>query len=320
MKTTFMSLSRILLGISLLAVPRSESFAQTEKTYGLAVMRLKATGISETEAETLSEVLHTGISQIILKRGAKLKEKYSLLERSQMDKILDQYKDQDLGCVDEKCAVEFGKMLSVERIIVGSVGLVGGTYIITGRMVDVESSRVIRSVSRKYEGKIAGVIDILPHIGEELLPVVQAPKTKGGVLKRSLFLPGSGQWYAEYRAKGTIITVLQLASLAGAAAGTLNVNDARTKYNDAYEAYKRAATPGDISAARSKVNAQYNKASSAVKARNALIGAAAAVYVSNLIDAAFFSPAPELEPQSASLRLEPYCMREVSGIVLAVRF
>lgn len=105
------------------------SLAQAGKTYGLAVMRLKGTGISETEAETLSETFHTGISQIIEEQGAKLKEKYSLLERSQMDKILETYQVQD--CIDVSCAVDLGKQLAVDRIIVGSVGLVGQTYMIT---------------------------------------------------------------------------------------------------------------------------------------------------------------------------------------------
>ncbi len=150
-------------------------FPQDEKTYGLAVMRLRATGISETEAETLTETLHSGISRLIVERNARLKEKYTLIERSQMDKILEQFQVQDSGCTDEKCAVEFGKMLAVERIIVGSIGLVGNTYAMTGRLVDVESSKVIRSVSRTYEGKIDNVLFIIPLVGEELLTGIRPP-------------------------------------------------------------------------------------------------------------------------------------------------
>ncbi len=48
-----------------------------------------------------------------------------------MDKILDQFKIQDVLCSDDSCAVEFGRLLSVQRIIIGSVGLVGETYIIS---------------------------------------------------------------------------------------------------------------------------------------------------------------------------------------------
>lgn len=533
------------LALVLFSFP-SESLAQADKTYGLAVMRLKGIGIAETEAEALTEALHTGISEIILTQGAKLTEKYSLLERSQMDKILDQYKDQDLGCVDEKCAVEFGKILSVERIIIGSVGLVGETFNITGRIVDVESSKVIRSVSRRHEGKIDGVLDIMPLIGQELLtgvrppdpvrpaqrivppvagttgssylsiegtpagadaringqrigqtpvqfyalapgrytvtvaaseheeftreviiepgkrhrlsyslaafgkitikgepkgavvsvngkeigktpfenvglpagkysvrisrdgytghnenitlasgavreivyhlyavlkitissmpegaevridgkkagetpladftvtegehniaiarmgyetvrqhvavspsaPVsispVLVPKTKGKALLRSVFLPGTGQWYAEYKAKGELISVFQLAALAGVVGATLMANDARSNYDHAYNAYKRASAPGDISAARDDMNGEYDTVSSAETLQLALIGAAAAVYAYNLIDAAFFTtPKIEVKPPSAYLRFEPYANNGVSGISASLRF
>lgn len=161
----------LLLLLALAGFLPSVSFAQAEKTYGLAVMRLKGSGISETEAETLSETLHTGISQIIEEQGAKLKEKYSLLERSQMDKILETYQIQD--CIDVSCAVDLGKQLAVDRIIVGSVGLVGETYVISCRIVDVGTSKVIRSVSRKLQGKIDGVIDLIPLVGQELLTSVK---------------------------------------------------------------------------------------------------------------------------------------------------
>lgn len=151
------------------------SFAQDDKPYSIAIMKLKGMGISEIEAETLTETLYDSISQILLGQAAKLKVKYSLLERSQMDKILDQFQMQDVLCSDDSCAVTFGRLLSVQRIIIGSVGLVGETYIISCRIVDVESSKVVRSASCKYQGKIDGVIDILPLVGNELLTGVRLP-------------------------------------------------------------------------------------------------------------------------------------------------
>lgn len=149
------------------------SFAQDDKPYSIAIMKLKGMGISEIEAETLTETLYDSISQILLEQAPNLKEKYSLLERSQMDKILDQFQLQDALCSDDSCAVTFGRILSVQRIIIGSVGLVGETYIISCRIVDVESSKVVRSSSRKYQGKIDGVLDILPLVGNELLTGVR---------------------------------------------------------------------------------------------------------------------------------------------------
>jgi len=39
---------------------------------------------------------------------------YTVVERSQMDKIFEQFEIQNTGCVDISCAVGFGKMHSVE--------------------------------------------------------------------------------------------------------------------------------------------------------------------------------------------------------------
>ena len=113
------------------------SYSQQEKTYGLAVLTLKGNGISEVEAIALSDMLSSSVARKIIEESEKTKDSYILLERSQMDKILEQFDIQNLGCTELSCAVEFGKMLNVERIIIGSVSLVGSTYLVIARIVDV---------------------------------------------------------------------------------------------------------------------------------------------------------------------------------------
>ena len=79
---------------------------------------------------------------------------YTVVERSQMDKIFDQFDIQNTGCTDVSCAVEFGKILSAERIVIGSVGLVGKTYSITTRIVDVETAATLSVADYTYTGPI----------------------------------------------------------------------------------------------------------------------------------------------------------------------
>ncbi len=452
------------LAAATLCFHAADSSAQSEKPGGLAVMHLKGMGISEIEAETLTETLHSSVSQLLANPSAPLKEKYSLLERAQMDKILEQFNVQNSGCVDDSCAVQFGRMLAVQRIIVGSIGLVGETYMISGRMVDVESSKVVRAVSRKYQGKIDGVLDIIPLVGHELLtgvrlpdpprplqrlpqnasrPVEQPtisyltiegkpgsaeafvngqslgqtpvhsyailpgkytvtvridgfqehkeevviapgksrtvryalspigkitiesmpagaevvingkragetplrdltvnagentikikrlgyethsqrvevrqsesgginpvliPKTNRGVLKRSAFLPGYGQWYAEFKGKGLCISFLQAATIAGIVGATLQVSDAEKKYDDAYAAYKQVQVAANLDAARAEMNAKYDDFSTAKNMQTIALGAVAAVYLYNVIDAVFTEPKVEVKLPEKSLYLEP---------------
>ena len=162
----------------------SESYPQTGKTYGLAVLDLEGNNIAEAEAKALSDVLRSSINKILLEKSGKVQDSYELLERSQMDNIFDQFDVQNTGCTDLSCAIEFGKMLNVDRIIIGSVSLIGSTYMVIARIVDVESSRTIVSVDRKQRGIIDNVIDLMPVVGHELLtgerlaaPVPVTPST-----------------------------------------------------------------------------------------------------------------------------------------------
>ncbi len=157
-----------LLVSSIVLVP-SKSFPQSEKTYGLAVLDLQANGIAVTEALALSDVLRSSILKVIQEQRSKVEGFYTLIERSQMDKIFEEFEVQNTGCTDVSCAIEFGKMLSAERIIVGSVGLVGSTYIVVARIVDVETSTTLVSVDRTVPSPVDNVIKLMSAVGHELL-------------------------------------------------------------------------------------------------------------------------------------------------------
>lgn len=144
--------------------------AQTQETMtGLAVLDLQAIGIAESEAKALSDMLRSNVTKVVNDSTIALKDKYSLIERSQMDKIFDEFNVQNTGCTDLSCAVDFGKMLSADRIIIGSVSLVGSTYIVIARIVDVKTGKALVSVDRKQSGVIDNVIDLMPYVALELL-------------------------------------------------------------------------------------------------------------------------------------------------------
>ena len=167
-KLVFLYLSVFLIYVGFM--PRTLSWAQdTKKIYGLAVLDLQAINISELEAKALSDMLRSSIARTITGEKGKTKDSYRLLERSQMDKIFEQFEVQNFGCTDISCAVEYGKMLNVERIVIGSVSLVGSTYLVIARIVDVESSTTLMSVDRKVQGAIDNVIDLMPVVSHELL-------------------------------------------------------------------------------------------------------------------------------------------------------
>ena len=150
------------------------SCAQEKNEYTIAVLDLNANGISQTEAKSLSNSLHVQLTrtvpseEFIKKSGIS----YTVVERSQMDKIFEQFDIQNTGCTDISCAVEFGKMLSVERIIIGSVGLVGDTYTINTRIVDVESTRTLKVADFSVKGKRDKLLNKgVPKVANDLLGI-----------------------------------------------------------------------------------------------------------------------------------------------------
>ena len=151
----------------------SISSAQNSRNYTLAVLDLEPNGVSQIEARGLSDKLRSHISQLI-QNDSNIKIKYELIERTQMDKIFEQFEIQNTGCVSDSCAVEFGKMLQCDRIVIGTVSLIGQTYSAIARIVDVESGRTLRSADRQYKGFIDDVlISIIPQVGYELLTGIQ---------------------------------------------------------------------------------------------------------------------------------------------------
>jgi len=132
------------------------SHAQEKQEYTIAVVDLDAKGISQAETDYLSEYMRGQVTRLVTSEEYKERTgiNYTVVERSQMDRIFEQFEIQDTGCTDISCAVEFGKILSVERILIGSVGLVGQTYSISTRIVDVESAGTIAVADYTYAGQI----------------------------------------------------------------------------------------------------------------------------------------------------------------------
>ena len=96
----------------------------------IAVMDFQAKGIDTIVAQNVSELIRGEI----INAGI-----FTVIERAQMGEILKEQGFQQSGCTDITCAVEIGKILSANKMLVGSVMKIGGSIIIAGRVVDVQS-------------------------------------------------------------------------------------------------------------------------------------------------------------------------------------
>lgn len=135
----------------ILAVAMTVMAAGAErKINSIAVLDLEGSGLDAGEVKTLSEALRNSVIN---------NNVYTVLERGKMDVILKEQGFQQSGaCTNDACAVEMGQLLGVDAMMVGSIGKVGKTYSLTVRLLDIGTSRIIRSVSQFYKGEIDGLL------------------------------------------------------------------------------------------------------------------------------------------------------------------
>ncbi|MFH0883703.1 MAG: PEGA domain-containing protein [bacterium] len=108
--------------------------AQSTGRTNIAILDLELSGdIKEGYSRTLSDKLRQELFMV---------GRYNVIERSRMEDVLNEQGFQ-LSCVSTECAVQAGQLLGVEEIIAGSLGLVGNTYSLIIRRIDVGSGQII---------------------------------------------------------------------------------------------------------------------------------------------------------------------------------
>ena len=113
----------------------------------VAVLDFDGIGVSQEEARALSNRFGSEFLDIA-------GNKYTLVERQSMGEILKEQGLQQSGCVSSECAVEVGAALGAQFIIIGSISKVGSIFSVNARMLDVETSRILKSINYDQVGDI----------------------------------------------------------------------------------------------------------------------------------------------------------------------
>ncbi|MEN9355043.1 MAG: hypothetical protein RL318_2368 [Fibrobacterota bacterium] len=180
-----MKLRALPCALALLAALACSTYAAEPRIPQIAVMPLSARSVDSGTVATIEDAIG---SELLRTR------KVRVLERSQMNRILKEQGFQQSACSQSDCSVEVGKLLAVDRLLVGSLGHVGSTYSLTLRMVDVGSGEVLGSSTRNQKGAIDDVLtqclplsvnDLLPDTSPKPVPVpeqqAKAPSSGGSV-------------------------------------------------------------------------------------------------------------------------------------------
>jgi len=99
----------------------------------IGVLDLQGNGITTSDARAISDRLRFYINEFGV---------FQLLERNEMQAIVEEQGLQISGCVDTECAVQIGQILGVKKMVAGSISRVESFYTIQIRMFDVETSTI----------------------------------------------------------------------------------------------------------------------------------------------------------------------------------
>ncbi len=136
------------------------SFSSLYAKSQIAVADLEPIGVSQTEARALSNRL----SAELFKTG-----KFIVLEREQLDEIIEEQKFQLSGCNSNECLVELGQIANVEEIVGGGISKVGDVFSVTAKLISVETGEVMQVGTYDLEGKIGHLLTMgMKSIAEQL--------------------------------------------------------------------------------------------------------------------------------------------------------
>ncbi|MCX7023823.1 MAG: hypothetical protein NT080_04295 [Spirochaetes bacterium] len=121
--------------------PTVEPGARPDDLPVIAVITLENLGVVAYEASLLSDLFASSL----LATG-----RFRILERSRLDEILDEQELQLSGLGDEDTAVRIGGMLNARYIAVGSVGQLGSGWVVSVRLISVESGETVSTADASF--------------------------------------------------------------------------------------------------------------------------------------------------------------------------
>lgn len=121
-----------------------------EQKIRIAILDLEVSGVDTSVIIGLSNRLRAELVET---------GQFDVMERNRMSEILQEQGFQQTGaCNSDECIIEAGKMLSVAKMVAGSVSRVNSLFTVTLRMIDVETTNIELFVTEDTQGPIENVL------------------------------------------------------------------------------------------------------------------------------------------------------------------
>lgn len=140
----------------------SDEIPVTENTYYqpyVAVFSFEETNAqAQTLGKTVSEMLITALIQ---------KQKFTVMERTQLEKVLQEQSLAQSGAIDTETALKVGKLAGLQAVILGSVSRLNRSIEADARLIDVETGKALGAANGKVND-VEKVRDLANRLADEL--------------------------------------------------------------------------------------------------------------------------------------------------------
>jgi hypothetical protein len=246
----------------------------------IAVLNFAVSGISGQAGDAARDLLEVHLYQT----GS-----FQLIERNQIREILKEQGLSESGCVDYKCAVKVGQLLSAQSVVLGSINKIN-SYNVIVKFINVSNGDIefVDSVSIQNENEIEKAVKTLSALSSDFITgrtgFRKSEQVKGRIkVSRSDYyfrgiIPGWAQYYSGNRTKGHIYT-----------AGFVITGTAAIGAYGYYTYKKKKYDKGSLGTSKSDFDILYNDYQRSVLIGRVTLGAFTLFYLVNWIDVLFIS-------------------------------
>lgn len=156
MRTLTLMISWLLLFLSVSGTPAEEETAARK----VAILDFEnyASGLYDSFVRGLADMLMTSLGQ---------GEKLTVIERAQIEKAMENFHVEMSGPIDAEKAVEIGRWLGADAVLLGSFTRFGGQFRIDGRLIQAQTGELI--VAEQVRGGEDEVMAMVDTLGSRLL-------------------------------------------------------------------------------------------------------------------------------------------------------
>ncbi|URA10194.1 CsgG/HfaB family protein [Thermospira aquatica] len=150
-------------------------WGETEKVK-IAILRIESRLDSSVDMDFLTEQLQMEVVN---------KQYFLVVERSQLNRILEEQKLRLSGLTEEEQATEIGSFLGAQKIWVGSLANFGEKYMITMKSIDTKTG-VIDFADQVYAYDLESLPEIIPDLADRMVKRARGQNVPAYVAKRKL--------------------------------------------------------------------------------------------------------------------------------------